>query len=292
MEKTANFPHKALKFLMAFIMMLSIGASFMVAPNLASADNRIGSTANSSSDGSQGRLRSSVDGAIADKSYIAKTGDTIRGTELVKNGVTTDRFVELTSKEQQKLINDMAGAVSKQQAKDKENNTTNPVTSDTATNWLKELQQRPGVGAKLLGNITEQLKPDYVKANRIFQPFAGPMNTAIALMAIITIFGIVFTFAIDLAFLNVPMFQAWVTSAGEGQGGGRKGNFFVSREAMASLEESEGGSNGKSKNQNGIYIKKRFIGMMLLGVCLLYLIQGQIMILVGMLMDLLAGFLE
>ncbi|AFQ30074.1 hypothetical protein P4493_04440 [Bacillus thuringiensis] len=292
MEKTANFPHKALKFLMAFVMMLSIGASFMVAPNMASADNRIGSTGNSSSDGSQGRLRSSVDSAIADKSYISQTGDTIRGTELVKNGITTDRFVELTSKEQQKLINDMSSAVSKQQAKDKENNTTNPVTQDTATNWLKELQQRPGVGAKLLGNITEQLKPDYVKGNRIFQPFAGPINTAIALMVIALMFFLVMTFAIDLAFLNVPMFQAWVTSAGEGGNGGRKGNFFVSREAMQSLEESENGSNGKSKNQNGIYIKKRFIGMFLLGICLLYLIQGQIMILVGMLMDLLAGFLE
>lgn len=274
-------------------MMLSIGASFIIQPITASADNRIGANYNSSSDGSQGRLRSAVDTAIADKSYIAKTGDTIRGTELVKGGITTDRFVELTSKEQQKLINDMSNAVNKQKAKDKENNTTNPVTSDTATNWLKELQQRPGVGAKLLGNITEQLKPDYVKGNRIFQPFAGPINTAIALIVIATMMFLVLTFAFDLMFLNIPMFQAFVTSSNDGNGGsGRKGNFFVGREAIQALEESENGSNGKSKNPNGVYIKKRFVGMFLLGICLLYLIQGQIMILVGMLMDLLAGFLE
>ncbi|WP_255294074.1 hypothetical protein [Bacillus toyonensis] len=290
-----SFSGNVMKLMLAFIMLFSISASFVLTPNSAFADERIGANKNSSMDGAQGRLRDTVDSSIADKTYIAKTGDTVRGTELVKNGITTDRFTDLTSAEQQKLIDDMASSVSKQQKKDRENGTTNPVTADTANNWLKELQQQKGVGAKLLGNITAQIKPDYVKGNRIFEPFAGPINTAIALVIIVVMVLLTLTFAFDLAYLNIPVFQAFISSSmseGGGNGASRYSNFFVGREALQAIEESENSSNGKAKNPNGIYLKKRFVGVALLGLCLLYLIQGQIMILVGMLMDLLGGFLE
>ena len=276
---------------MAFVVLFTaFGFAFTTNADYASA--RIGSTA-STDGGAQERLRSSVDDEIANNKYVSESGDTIPGSQLVKNGITTSRFTELTSKEKQRLIDDMTNAVSAQQSKDVENDANNPVTDDTVTNWLQELQQQPGVGSKLLGNITTQIKPDYVTAQRIMEPFNGPLNTIIALGAILLMTMLTVTFVADLSYLNVPVFQSFIVSSmKEGGGGGRYTNFFVGREALQAIEESENSSNGKAKNPNGIYFKKRIIGLALLGICLLYLIQGQIFILVGMLMDLLGGFLE
>jgi hypothetical protein len=287
---------KPLKCLM--VLMLTLVVLMTTLPmgyEQAHAEGRIGQQKSSSSyQGSQGRLRQAVDDAVADKVYTSSTGDSIKGSQLVKNGVTTDRFQELTSKEKQRLINDMTTAVKKQQEKDKANNVNNPVTDDTVNNWLQDLQQHPGVGSRLLATITEQLKPDYVSGNRIFAPFAGPLNTFIALVIIVAMVLLVLTFAFDLAYINIPMFQSFVVNSmnSNGSGGSRSTNFFVGREAVRAVEESENDSNGKFKNPNAIYLKHRVVGIACLGLCLLYLIQGQIFTLVGMLMDLLGGFLS
>lgn len=268
---------------------------FSLGVNADTAEARIGG---SSSEGSQSQsnLRESVDDAIADKTYTSSEGDTIKGNQLVDNGITTSRFSELTSKEQQRLIDDMNNAVKEKQERDIENDSNDPVTDNTVTNWLQELQQQPGVGSKLLGNITAQIKPDYVTGNRIFEPFSSPLNTAIALGVILLLVGITVTFVADMSYINVPIFQSMVAnSMSNGSGGGGSGrftNFFVGREALQAVEESENNSDGKYKNPNGMYLKKRIIGITLLGICLLFLIQGQIFDLVGLLMDLLGGFLD
>lgn len=278
------------------ILLLITSFAFSFSINSASAETRVG-TANSTVDSSQTRLRNAVDEYVKDKAYTSKTGDTIKGSQIVKRGMTNDNFTKLTSKEQQRLIDDMRVGVTNQQNKDVKNNATNPVTDDTVTNWLKELQQNPGVGSKLLGNITSQIKPDYVTGQRIMEPFNGPINTIIALVAILIMSGLAVTFVADLAYLNIPIFQSFIVSSmsdkgGGGNGGSRYTNFFVGREAIQAIEDSENDSNGKQSNPNWLYMKKRFIGLMFLGICLLYLVQGQIFALVGMLMDLLGGFLD
>lgn len=282
-------------FMIAFVVMLSMTFSFVGVGHQDKAYARIGDAGTSTqSTGSQQRLRQAVDRAISKNSYVSKTGDTIPGSKLVKNGVTTDAFQSLTGPQKQKLIDDMTAAVKRQQQSDQTSNSVNPVTDDTVNNWLQDLQQHPGVGSKLLANIMEQVKPDYVNGNRIFEPFAGPLNTLIALVIIVVMIMLTLTFAMDLAYLNIPIFQSFIVNSISERGGGggsRFTNFFVGREALQAIEESENSSNGKYKNPNGVYLKKRFIGVALLGLCLLYLIQGQIFTLVGMLMDLLGGFL-
>lgn len=283
------------KVTMVLMTMLIVVSAFF-ALGVDTADAAFKGSGGGTGSGSQENLRSHVDDVIADKKYTAKTGDTINGRDLVKNGITTERFNDLTGKQKQKLIDDMDQAVNSKMEKDKDKGASgDPVTQNTKSNWLQELQQQPGVGSKLLSNITAQVKPDYVTGNRIFEPFAGPMNTFIALVVIVTMSFLALTFVFDLMFLNIPMFQSFVTNSmqngGGGGGGGRFQNFFVGREALIAVEESENNSNGKFKNPNGLYLKHRFIGIALLGLCLLYLIQGQIFDIVGMIMDLLGGFL-
>ena len=60
--------------------------------------------------------------------------------------------------------------------------------------------------------------------------------------------------------------------------------------AVKVAEESDS-SDGNKKQALGIYLKRRIFMLILLGICLLYLVQGQIYTFVGWILDLVSGFL-
>ena len=77
--------------------------------------------------------------------------------------------------------------------------------------------------------------------------------------------------------------------------GDKKGmaKFLVSHEATSAVREAEGSDSGQGsyKYAIGIYLRRRAIALIILGICLLYLVQGQIYVFVGFIMDLVQGFL-
>ena len=81
---------------------------------------------------------------------------------------------------------------------------------------------------------------------------------------------------------------------GTGQGGGatKFAAKLISTEAQKAVEVSHNdGQNGEFKAAVGIYFKYRWKGLVILGICLLYLVQGQIWTFVAWIIDLLSGFL-
>lgn len=85
---------------------------------------------------------------------------------------------------------------------------------------------------------------------------------------------------------------------GEDEGGNKKGGLsgVISKEAKAACKAADGGAGGQGgdgsyKAAVGIYFKYRWKGLVLLGICLLYLVQGQIYSFVGWIIDLFSGFL-
>lgn len=181
----------------------------------------------------------------------------------------------------------------------KKNNNTGGITEEVGTNWLERIQNTAGVGSQLMTTLMSQTKPDYITANRLYAPFSGTVGTILGVIAILIMAFLAITMVLDIAYIAIPTFQLFIDGNGSGNGGqgGGKKKSFISHEAMEAVQMAEGGqggggqSGGSNKLAISIYIKKRVLMLVVLGICLLYLVSGNIFSLVGSLIDLLSGFL-
>ena len=246
----------------------------------------------------ESNLTTGIYNKMAEEEYTLEGGGSVDGKQLFNkesngsSGTTYDvnenQFQDLTKAEQQRFTTELV-----QHANDQVGE--NGITNSTVTGLLQKLQTKKGMGSKLLTEILKNTKPDFVRGNAIYQPFSGLVGTALGLGAflILALLGIVMVS--DLAYITLPPYRA-LMGGGEDAGGKREGaaKFLVSHEAVSSVVESEGsseGSQGGYKYAVGIYLKRRVIALIFLGLALLYLVQGQIYTLVGYIMDLVQGFL-
>lgn len=208
------------------------------------------------------------------------------------------KFEELTSSAKQDFLKDvftLANAVAADTDKGYHTGDTAP-TDETVSDLMKTISQQSGMGASMLAMLMQNTKPDYVTANRLYAPFSGVVGTILGIVSILIMALLGVTMALDLAYITIPAFQ--MALGGEDEGGNKKGGIsgIISKEAKAACKAADGGAGGQGgdgsyKAAVGIYFKYRWKGLVLLGICLLYLVQGQIYSLVGWLIDLFSGFL-
>ena len=171
-------------------------------------------------------------------------------------------------------------------------------SDETVTDLMNVISQQSGMGSSMLATLMQQTKPDYVSANRIYEPFSGVVGTILGVIAVLIMAALGVTMALDLAYITIPAFQMAMGGSDE-QGNGTKGKGiggFISQEAKSAVKAADGGQGGQSgdgsyKAAVGIYFKYRWKGLVLLGICLLYLVQGQIYSFVSWFIDLFSGFL-
>ena len=242
----------------------------------------------------ESNLTTGIYNKMAEDKYTLEGGGNVSGKELFNkksNGssgtsydVNEDQFKDLTKKEQQRFTTKLVEEANAQVG-------NNGVTSSTVTGLLQKLQTKPGMGSKLLTEILKNTKPDYVRANNIYQPFSGIVGTALGLGAILILAILGIVIVSDIAFITLPPYRGLM---GESDGD-KKGvaKFLVSHEATSAVREAEGSDSGQGsyKYAIGIYLRRRAIALIILGICLLYLVQGQIYVFVGFIMDLVQGFL-
>lgn len=232
---------------------------------------------------------------VSAKTYKLEGGGTTTYSNLVDgNAVSTGyvnepEFNKLKGSEKAEFLGDMNNAANIAVAED------DLVSDDTKTTWLNNLQNCSGIGSQLMTTLLQNTKPDYVTANRIYEPFSGVVGTCLALGAILIMAALGLVMVVDLSYIGIPFFRGMVDGdGGNGQGGKPK---FISHEAYSAVQTAEGGQGGSGQDSGskktavGLYFKKRVIMLVILGVCLLYLIQGQIYTLVAWILDLLSGFL-
>lgn len=223
-------------------------------------------------------------GAAADQSADLFTNDFDGLTAGAKQDFLKDVFTVANAKVDADDINGIVGVAA--------------VTNETVTDMTNVMQQQTGMGASLLASLLQNTKPDYTTANRIYEPFSGVVGTILGIIAILIMAALGITMALDLAYITIPAFQMAMGGSDE-QGNGTKGKGiggFISQEAKSAVKAADGGQGGQSgdgsyKAAVGIYFKYRWKGLVLLGVCLLYLVQGQIYSFVAWFIDLFSGFL-
>lgn len=173
------------------------------------------------------------------------------------------------------------------------------VTADTVNVLLEKIQNECGMGSEVLAAVLNNTQPDYTSASRIWEPFSGPVSTAIGLLAIAMMSLLGLSMALDIAYVVIPAFQLFLDGGDGGSQGGQGGakglSKLISKAARDSVNEnaqSNGGSGGDSKSQVGTYMSKRWKELVMIGFCLLYLVQGQIWGLISWLINLVSGVLD
>ena len=288
---------KFLILLVAMVMMLSSAITVSAtAITTEQADQALKTALN------QGKSNNPTSTSYAGKQYEIDGGGYATWLELfdgnsVQTGyINENKFNTLSSGAKRQYLEDMISISN--DVVDSEIGNEAGVTTSTQTTWMNNLQNCSGVGSQLMTTLLANTKPDYVTANRIYQPFSGVVGTVLGLGSILIMAGIAITMVLDLSYIGIPAFRMLVDGEDGGQGGqgGHKPK-FISHEAISSVQMAEGGNGGAGQNGGsnkaavGMYFKKRVIMLICLGVCLLYLIQGQIFTLVGWILDLVSGFL-
>lgn len=242
-------------------------------------------------------LTSEVRSALATNEYSLAEGGSITGSNLFERnenysstGVYTineANFNRLSSSAQSEFISDIVDESNTVQ------NSEEDVSETTVELWWKELQTKEGVGSKFLTEILKNTKPDFVSANRIYQPFSGMVGKILGLGCVLICALLGISMTCDIVYITLPPVQAFANDNSDGRKGGIK-SFLFSAAAKNSVKLSEQSMNGNGtwRQALGIYFKHQAVALILLGICLLYLVSGQLYTLVGWILDLLRGFLH
>lgn len=236
-----------------------------------------------------------VQSQMSNKEYAVDGGGTIEGRDLFDGSPTDgydlneDEFQTLTSAAQAEVVEDIA---ENSNAAIEE---TDTVSESTVQNWWKELQTKDGVGSKFLNEILKNTKPDFVTANAIYEPFSGLVGTILGVISVLLMAFLGIVMVCDISYIALPPVRNLVADDDGDKSGHKlaKSKIF-SHDAIYAVQCAENntdGGSGGGKQALGIYFKRRVVMLIILGVCLLYLIQGQIYTLVGMILDLVSGFL-
>ena len=240
-------------------------------------------------------LTTYVYGQMSQNEYEVDGGGSLSGSDLFDGSPTDgydlqeDEFQSLSSSAQTQVVEDIAensyDAIDSDKAEG--------VTESTVQSWWKELQTKDGVGSKFMNEILKNTKPDFVTANAIYQPFSGLVGTILGLLAILICAFLGIVMAADICYITLPPVRNFVAEDDNSRGKIAKSKMF-SHDAIYAVqcaEDTSDGGSGGGRQALGIYLKRRIFALILLGICLLYLINGQLYTLVGWVLDLLRGFL-
>lgn len=235
-------------------------------------------------------LTNFVQSKMSEKDYTLDGGGSIKGKDLFEGSQTEgydlneDAFTSLSSKAQSEVVSDIA-MYSNTAVED--DSGVKGVEDSTVQSWWKQLQTKQGVGSKFMTEILKNTKPDFVAANAIWEPFAGPIGIAMGVgaVAIMSLIGLVMV--LDIMYITIPPLRI----GSDGNDRGLKKSRIFSFAAIDAVRQEEESGNGDSKSALLTYFKKRVFALLVLGLCLLYLISGNIYTLVGYFLDLVSGFL-
>ena len=229
---------------------------------------------------------------------VSNNGDGSYSSDaFLNNPINENNLQNLTTGAKNEFLTDYYNAGQSVINGERSSNYPHGITEEVGNVWLEAIQNTEGVGSQLVTTLMSQTKPDFVTANRIYAPFSGTVGTILGVIAILIMAFLAITMVLDLAYIAIPAFQVFIGGeGGNGQGGDKKKS-IISNEAIEAVQMAAGGQGGGGQSGNSnklavsIYFKKRVLMLIVLCICLLYLVSGNIFALVGALIDLLSGFL-
>lgn len=145
------------------------------------------------------------------------------------------------------------------------------------------IQSQDESTASLVRQLSNDVNADFAEAYMMFKPFSGVLGVILGVFAIAIFVTLTLMIVVDLSYIVIPTIQDFLTQP---QGKPK----FVSNEAWYAVKEVDS-ENHSNKNVLVVYFKKKVLQFVALSICILYLLSGQIYILIGNLMDMFRGML-
>lgn len=164
------------------------------------------------------------------------------------------------------------------------------VSPQTQQNIFDEIgESNRDISAMLIPMIFNSTSADLFTAYKWLFPFLSALRVVFGVGAIAILLMLIGSTIIDLAYIGLPFWRE-AQADKTGKGGGRK-PFGVSFDALSTVRETESSldSSGKYKNSYLTYFGRRAFTYIILSICLLYLIVGEMGGLIGWLMSLASG---
>lgn len=132
-----------------------------------------------------------------------------------------------------------------------------------------------------LRNLQNDAQADVVTATTWLKPFNGIFGTFLGLLTMIIFMFLALSTAIDVAYIALPALRVFM---------GRRGADgvkppFVTEAAFSAIRDSETSSNSEYQDAMVVYFKRRVLHFVIVGICLLYLLSGQIWGVIGFFVD-------
>lgn len=218
--------------------------------------------------------------AILDKTFGCFGGLYVGNTLYIAMDDTA--FNNLSEKDQSRATSEMLQTVSSWQ-----------LNSNTVTNLAEKLENSTKVvfsKADAVAILFNQ-GADIMGALTWFMPFQGALGLILGVGVIIVMALLLISTVLDLVYIGLPTARMAMSAKAEGQG--KEIPFGISTDAYRIVQQSaETGSGGNGGNQGNPYLqyfKKRFVTYIILAVCILYLLSGQIGGLISGLLNLASG---
>lgn len=143
------------------------------------------------------------------------------------------------------------------------------------------IQEQDEGTAMVVRQLSTDVTTDLASASDILRPFTSPISIFLGVSCIVIFFCLAVSITIDLVFLTIPVFQAFVMRDDSNR------PKYISQEAWDALllVESKLGT-GQASSIWGIYFKSRSKTMVIVGITLGYLIGGEVFDLAIFIVDL------
>lgn len=120
-----------------------------------------------------------------------------------------------------------------------------------------------------------------------FAPFQGAVGLVLGVLVVILMVLLIASTVLDLVYIGLPTARMAMTS--KANEGGKDTPFGISSDALRIVNESTESGKGNGGNVYLKYFKSRILTYIILAVCILYLVSGQIGTLIGGLLDMVSG---
>lgn len=150
------------------------------------------------------------------------------------------------------------------------------------------------ISAMLIPLIFDNTNADLFTAYKWLAPFLGIVRVILGIFTIGVVVLMFFSTVIDLAYIGLPVLREATADHSKGS---KKKPFGVTFEALATINDVEmgighngtNGTGGGYRNAYFLYFKRRAVSYIVLSICILYLVVGELGGLMAWLMGLGSG---
>lgn len=134
--------------------------------------------------------------------------------------------------------------------------------------------------SNLVRQLSDDVKADYASAYDSFKPFTGVIGWILGCLVLLIFVILGITITVDIAYIVIPIFQNFVSSQNEGQK-----PKYVSAEAWNAVKTAEQSIGNNYKEPLSTYLGTKTKQFLAIGLCLLYLVSGQIYNVIATIID-------